>query len=73
MPEAKVLENLNAVSTAKRLATMVRTTLACHLLLIAHLCVFRSTTQELHDSQFGKREEIHRIKGAKRREEQQEE
>ncbi|KII94809.1 hypothetical protein PLICRDRAFT_660380 [Plicaturopsis crispa FD-325 SS-3] len=49
MPEAKVLENLNAVSTAKRLATM-----------------------ELHDSQFGKREEIHRIKGAKRREEQEE-
>ncbi|KZP32873.1 DEAD-domain-containing protein [Athelia psychrophila] len=39
LPENKVLENLNVVSTAKRLATM-----------------------ELHDSDFGKREEIHRAK-----------
>jgi ATP-dependent RNA helicase DDX49/DBP8 len=44
MPEGKVLESLNAVSTAKRLANM-----------------------ELHDSDFGKREEIHRIKSTKRR------
>jgi len=44
LPEEKVLENLNSVSTAKRLANM-----------------------ELHDSDFGKREEIHRIKSAKRR------
>ena len=44
MPEGKVLENLNAVSTAKRLANM-----------------------EVHDSDFGKREEIHRIKSAKRK------
>ncbi|THH29136.1 hypothetical protein EUX98_g5043 [Antrodiella citrinella] len=44
MPEAKVLESFNMVSTAKRLANM-----------------------ELHDSDFGKREEIHRIKNAKRR------
>ncbi|EJF62783.1 DEAD-domain-containing protein [Dichomitus squalens LYAD-421 SS1] len=43
LPEAKVLENLNAVSTAKRLANM-----------------------ELHDSDFGKREEIHKVKRAKR-------
>ncbi|KAF7792901.1 hypothetical protein EIP86_004003 [Pleurotus ostreatoroseus] len=44
MPETKVLDHLNAVSTAKRLANM-----------------------ELHDSDFGKREEIHRIKSAKRK------
>ncbi|EJD01649.1 DEAD-domain-containing protein [Fomitiporia mediterranea MF3/22] len=43
LPEGKVLEKLNAVSTAKRLANM-----------------------ELHDSDFGKREEIHKIKQAKR-------
>ncbi|THH05709.1 hypothetical protein EW145_g4601 [Phellinidium pouzarii] len=43
LPEGKVLEKLNAVSTAKRLANM-----------------------ELHDSEFGKREEIHKIKNAKR-------
>jgi len=42
LPEAKVLENLNKVSTAKRIANM-----------------------ELHDSNFGKREEIHMIKNAK--------
>ncbi|KAL1738715.1 P-loop containing nucleoside triphosphate hydrolase protein [Schizophyllum fasciatum] len=44
LPEEGVLEKLNAVSTAKRLANM-----------------------ELHDSNFGKREEIHRAKAAKRR------
>ncbi|KAI0774099.1 DEAD-domain-containing protein [Fomes fomentarius] len=43
LPESTVLEKLNAVSTAKRLANM-----------------------ELHDSDFGKREEIHKIKRAKR-------
>ncbi|KAF8897484.1 P-loop containing nucleoside triphosphate hydrolase protein [Infundibulicybe gibba] len=43
LPETKVLEKLNAVSTAKRLANM-----------------------ELHDSDFGKREEIHKIKKLKR-------
>ncbi|KAH7908499.1 P-loop containing nucleoside triphosphate hydrolase protein [Hygrophoropsis aurantiaca] len=44
LPEDKVLQKLNAVSTAKRLANM-----------------------ELHDSDFGKREEIHQIKNQKRR------
>ncbi|KAJ3506044.1 hypothetical protein NLJ89_g7097 [Agrocybe chaxingu] len=43
LPENKVLEQLNAVSTAKRLANM-----------------------ELHDSNFGRREEIHKIKNAHR-------
>ncbi|KAH9951744.1 P-loop containing nucleoside triphosphate hydrolase protein [Amylocystis lapponica] len=42
LPEKDVLEKLNAVSTAKRLANM-----------------------ELHDSDFGKREDIHKIKTAK--------
>ncbi|KAG8701630.1 putative RNA helicase [Ceratobasidium sp. 395] len=42
LPEEKVLEGLNAVSTAKRVANM-----------------------ELHDSEFGKREEIHKKKAAK--------
>ncbi|KIM90730.1 hypothetical protein PILCRDRAFT_811194 [Piloderma croceum F 1598] len=44
LPESKVLEKLNDVSTAKRLANM-----------------------ELHDSDFGRREEIHKVKRAKRR------
>ncbi|TFK28793.1 DEAD-domain-containing protein [Coprinopsis marcescibilis] len=44
LAEDKVLEKLNAVSTAKRLANM-----------------------ELHDSDFGKREEIYKIKSAKGR------
>ncbi|KAF8477882.1 P-loop containing nucleoside triphosphate hydrolase protein [Gautieria morchelliformis] len=43
LPEEKVLEKLNAVSTAKRLANM-----------------------ELHDSDFGKREKIHKMKRDKR-------
>jgi ATP-dependent RNA helicase DDX49/DBP8 len=44
MPENKVLEKLNAVSTAKRLANM-----------------------ELHDSNFGQREEIHKLKSKRKR------
>jgi len=43
-PEGQVLDKLNAVSTAKRLANM-----------------------ELHDSNFGEREEIHKIKKQKRK------
>ncbi|KAF8974298.1 P-loop containing nucleoside triphosphate hydrolase protein [Flammula alnicola] len=44
LPEDKVLDKLNVVSTAKRVANL-----------------------ELHDSNFGKREEIHQIKNAQRR------
>ncbi|KAF8450450.1 P-loop containing nucleoside triphosphate hydrolase protein [Boletus edulis BED1] len=44
LPEDRVLDKLNAVSTAKRVANM-----------------------ELHDSNFGQREEIHKIKNRKRR------
>ncbi|KAG2146772.1 P-loop containing nucleoside triphosphate hydrolase protein [Suillus clintonianus] len=43
MPENKVLEKLNAVSTAKRVANM-----------------------ELHDSNFGQREEIHKLKSKRK-------
>ncbi|KAG2077476.1 DEAD-domain-containing protein [Suillus decipiens] len=43
MPENKVLEKLNAVSTAKRLANM-----------------------ELHDSNFGQREKIHKLKSRRK-------
>lgn len=42
-PEDRVLENMNTIFTAKRLANM-----------------------ELHDSNFGQREEIHRVKSQKR-------
>ncbi|KAI6164806.1 P-loop containing nucleoside triphosphate hydrolase protein [Pisolithus thermaeus] len=42
-PEDRVLEKLNTISTAKRLANM-----------------------ELHDSNFGQREEIHKVKSRKR-------
>ncbi|KAI6105638.1 P-loop containing nucleoside triphosphate hydrolase protein [Pisolithus sp. B1] len=42
-PEDRVLEKLNTISTAKRLANM-----------------------ELHDSNFGQREEIHKVKSQKR-------
>ncbi|KAL5529960.1 DBP8 [Sanghuangporus sanghuang] len=45
LPEERVLEKLNAVATAKRLANM-----------------------ELHDSEFGKREEIRKMKHARLRE-----
>lgn len=60
LPEDRVLEKLNAVSTAKRLANMV---------VVPR---FRSYwmlnfVQELHDSNFGQREEIHKIKNQKRR------
>ncbi|TFY61651.1 hypothetical protein EVJ58_g4374 [Rhodofomes roseus] len=65
LPEGKVLENLNVVSTAKRLANMVRT---FRVLLFGTINSRTSAaTQELHDSDFGKREEIHKIKRAKRR------
>lgn len=59
LPETKVLEKLNVVSTAKRLANMVSPTSAINV-------DETDQVQELHDSDFGKREEIHKIKNAKR-------
>jgi ATP-dependent RNA helicase DDX49/DBP8 len=59
IPESKVLEKLNAVSTAKRLANMVclHSKISLRILpLIMYLI------QELHDQGFGKREEIHQKK-----------
>ena len=61
MPESKVLEHLNAVSTARRLANMVRSAYNDAFVRLLTL-----SSQELHDSDFGKREEIHKIKAAKR-------
>ena len=63
LPEEKVLEKLNAVSTAKRLANMVR---SLYRIRSPPLTSLRVVVQELHDSDFGKREEIHKIKRAKR-------
>ena len=60
LPEDKVLDNLNAVSTAKRLANMV-------VMTRSFSCRILSFVQELHDSNFGQREEIHKIKSRKRR------
>ena len=106
LPEEQVLEKLNAVSTAKRLANMVRFitsvlrinlfrssrsgvhTTRCALvtefrgiafergvipaspspssaLVLTFPC--RGVEQELHDSSFGKREEIHKTKRNKRK------
>lgn len=61
LPEAAVLEKLNAVSTAKRLAKMVSN--------VRDMCISLTQDygQELHDSEFGRREEIHKIKREKRR------
>jgi ATP-dependent RNA helicase DDX49/DBP8 len=56
LPENKVLEKLNAVSTAKRLANMVRPW-GDNIVHNIH-----SPEQELHDSDFGKREKIHKMK-----------
>ena len=59
MPEDRVLEKLNTVSTAKRLANMV-----CSSVLIKY-GIAENAVQELSDSNFGKREEIHKIKKKK--------
>ena len=60
LPEDRVLDNLNAVSTAKRLANMV-------VISRSFSCRMLNFVQELHDSNFGQREEIHKIKSRKRR------
>ena len=61
LPEEKVLEKLNAVSTAKRLANMVRVMYRAGTWGGGLIAV---SMQELHDSEFGKREEVHRTKKA---------
>ena len=64
LPESKVLEKLNDVSTAKRLAHMVNLPFLRGRIFVSLICV---VYQELHDSEFGKREEIHEVKRAIRR------
>jgi ATP-dependent RNA helicase DDX49/DBP8 len=61
LPEEKVLEKLNKVSTAKRQAYMVS------WLHIYDLNEFDVALQELHDTKFGQREQINKTKAAKRR------
>ena len=62
LPEDKVLEKLNKVSTAKRQAYMVSE--PCGLVTSKPLT---SVTQELHDTKFGQRENINKTKAAKQR------
>lgn len=64
LSESKVLEKLNAVSTAKRLANMVSCQRRLQGVCREYLSMYH---QELHDSEFGRREEIHKVKAAKRR------
>lgn len=60
MPEKEVLEKLNLVSTAKRTANMVQVlTVMLHQFAPPNDCV---SLQELRESDFGKRQEIHRLK-----------
>jgi ATP-dependent RNA helicase DDX49/DBP8 len=61
VPEGKVLENFNAVSNAQRLAKMVG-----HL-EVGCSCDLTRVMQELRDSDFGKREEVQRLKRVARR------
>lgn len=57
LPESKVLEKLNAVSTAKRLANMVSSHAWSEPLQASDVIC-----QELHDTDFGKREKVQQDK-----------
>lgn len=59
LPESRVLEKLNVVATAKRLANMVG---SMYDVGVYFYLIF----QELHDSKFGEREEIHAKKRRER-------
>ena len=61
LPEDKVLERLNMVSTAKRQAYMVSE------LRTYDWNGFDVAIQELHDTKFGQRERVNKTKAAKRR------
>lgn len=61
LPEEEVLEKMNAVSVARRMATMVSTPLT--LLLLFELA---DSEQEMHDSGFGERQATNRAKAIKR-------
>jgi hypothetical protein len=60
LPEDKVLEKLNKVSTAKRQASMVSK------LRIVHRIDPNITSQELFDKKFGQREKLNKAKAARK-------
>ena len=60
LPESKVLETLNKVSTAQRIARLVGS------LFYSKQNMTDNGLQDLQDSDFGKREEIRRTKEARR-------
>jgi hypothetical protein len=59
LPEDKVLENLNKVSTAKRQAYMVSKQLTSSM-------ESNIASQELFDTKFGQRERINKAKAARK-------
>jgi ATP-dependent RNA helicase DDX49/DBP8 len=58
LPEDRVLERLNDVSAARRLANMVCQRRGSS----ADIRFSDQSRKELHDSNFGQREEVHRAK-----------
>lgn len=62
LPEDRVLEKLNKVSTAKRQASMVS-----KLLRNVHRIDLNIASQELFDTKFGQRERINKAKAARKR------
>lgn len=61
LPEDRVLEKLNKVSTAKRQASMVSK------MQIIHRIDLNIASQELFDTKFGQREKINKAKAARKR------
>jgi hypothetical protein len=61
LPEDRVLEKLNKVSTAKRQASMVSKMRTIH-----HIDL-NIASQELFDTKFGQREKINKAKAARKR------
>jgi hypothetical protein len=61
LPEDRVLEKLNKVSTAKRQASMVSK------LRTVHRIDLNIASQELFDTKFGQREKINKAKAARKR------
>ena len=72
LPEETVLEKMNAVSLARRMATMVSRAFlspACAIfitLLLLLLFGINADRQEMHDSGFGERQATNKAKAVKR-------
>lgn len=72
LPEETVLEKMNAVSLARRMATMVSRAFlspACATILTLPLLLFfgiKADRQEMHDSGFGERQATNKAKAVKR-------